>query len=104
MAIAIQIVQEHLLILTPKLANPFSPYSIQKRPKPQICPKFVPAIVFGGFQSGGLKFGKIRHNLSEKKTAFQVLTSFPNFSHPWLESPKTIAGTILDKFWGFGRL
>ena len=31
----------------PRLANPFSPYSIQKRPKPQICPKFVPAIVFG---------------------------------------------------------
>ena len=26
----------------------FSPYSIQKRPEPQICPKFVPAIVFGG--------------------------------------------------------
>ena len=29
------------------LANPFSPYSIHKRCEPQICPKFVPAIVFG---------------------------------------------------------
>ena len=25
-------------------ANPFSPYSIQKRPEPQICPKFVPRL------------------------------------------------------------
>ena len=29
------------------VAQPFSPYSIQKRPEPQICPKFVPAIVWG---------------------------------------------------------
>ena len=34
--------------LVTSVAKPFSPYSIQKRPEPQICPKFVPAIVFGG--------------------------------------------------------
>ena len=35
------------------VAKPFSPFnSIQKRPEPQICPKFVPAIVFGGSVRG----------------------------------------------------
>ena len=34
------------------IANPFPPYSLQKRPKPQICPKFVPAIVLGGSSQG----------------------------------------------------
>ena len=37
----------------PTVANPFSPYSIQKRPEPQICPKFVPIIVFRGSNQGG---------------------------------------------------
>ena len=33
--------------------EPFPPYSLQKRPKPQICSKFVPAaIVFGGSSQG----------------------------------------------------
>ena len=41
----------------PWLANPRTPYSIQKRPEPQISANFVLAIFFGGFQSlGGLKF------------------------------------------------
>ena len=44
------------------LASPFSPYSIQKRLEPQICPRFVPTIVFSEFQSGGPKFVK---NLSK---------------------------------------
>ena len=43
--------------MAPSVANPFSPYSVQKHPEPQICPKFVPAIVCGGsFLSRGLKF------------------------------------------------
>ena len=29
----------------PRVANPPTPYSVQKRPEPQICPKFVAAIV-----------------------------------------------------------
>ena len=36
----------------PCFANPFPPYSLQKRPKPQNCPKFVPAIVWGGSSQG----------------------------------------------------
>ena len=35
-----------------RVANPFCPYSIQKCPEPQICSKFVPAIVFGGSRQG----------------------------------------------------
>ena len=34
------------------VASPFSPCSIQNHPEPQICPKFVPAIVFGGSSPG----------------------------------------------------
>ena len=43
-----------LLSLSPytMIANPFPPYSLQKRPKPQICSKFVPAIVLGGSSQG----------------------------------------------------
>ena len=39
-------------------AQLFPPYSIQKRPEPQICPKFVPAIGLGGSSLGGQKFVK----------------------------------------------
>ena len=43
------------------LRNLFPPYSIQERPEPQICQKFVPAIVFWGFQSRGQKLEKKRN-------------------------------------------
>ena len=36
-----------------------TPYSIQKRPEPQICPKFVTAIVFGGSSQGVKNLKKI---------------------------------------------
>ena len=42
-----------------RVAKPFSPYSIQKRPESQICPKFVPAIVFGGSSQGVKNLKKI---------------------------------------------
>ena len=81
-----------------RFANPFSPYSIQKRPKRQICPKFVPAIVFGGFQSGGLEFEKSCQNL--KNGNFQ--TNFDNFFQtfvPLTGTPqKQSLRQILDKF------
>ena len=44
--------RNHGVHITTYLANPFSPYSIQKRPEPQICPKFVPTIDFGGSNRG----------------------------------------------------
>ena len=36
------------------VANAPTPYGIQQRPEPQVCPKLV--LCFSGFQSGGLKF------------------------------------------------
>ena len=80
-----------------KVANPFSPYSIQKRPKSQICSKFVPAIVFGG-SSQGLKVGKI---CQQKLKNGNFRTNFDKFlliSVPLLEPQKQSLGQILDKF------
>ena len=42
-----------------KFAKPLSPYSIQKQPWTPICPKFVPAIVFGGYSQGVKIFKKL---------------------------------------------
>ena len=88
--------------LPPRIAKPFSPYSIQKRPKPQICPKFVAAIVFGGSSQGGQKFAKVCQNLSENYH-FQILTKFcTKFWPPDCNSQKP---PRTPKFWtnlGFG--
>ena len=55
-----QLVRQNYLPPSRFLVNSPTPYSSQKCPKPKICPKFVPAIVFEGSQSGGgLKFVKI---------------------------------------------
>ena len=60
-------------------------------------PKFVqicPSDFFRGFQSGGLKFGKICQNL--KNGNFRtVLTKSSKFQSPWLEPPKK----RWKKFW-----
>ena len=53
----------NLRVLGSYFANPLSPYSIQKRPEPQICPKFVLAIVFGGSSQGDWNLSKIFLNL-----------------------------------------
>ena len=82
-------------------AKPFPPYSIQKRPEPQICPKFVPAIVFWGFQSGGQKFEINCQNLSEND-GFSNFDKFFQIFDPLTGTPKN---NRWDKFWtnlGFG--
>ena len=84
------------------VANPFSPYSLQKRPKPKTCPKFVQAIVLGGSSQGGWNLEKFV-KICPKITVFQNLTNFSKFQSPWLEPPKTIAGTNFGQIWGFGR-
>ena len=56
----------------PKFANPFPPYSFQKRPESQICPKFVPAIVFGVSSQGDWNLSKICPTI----TVFQILNNF----------------------------
>ena len=69
-----------------------SPLQRSKTPETQICPKFVAAIVFGGFQSGGLKFGKICQNLSEN----YHFDKFFQISVPRTGTPKN---NRCDKFW-----
>ena len=83
------------------IAKPFSPYSIQKRPEPQICPKFVPAIVFGG-SSPGVKNLKKFVKICLKIAVFQILTIFFQIFDPLTGTPKN---NRWDKFWtnlGFG--
>ena len=81
------------------LANPFPPYSFQKRPEPQICPKFVPAIVFGGSSQGDWNLSKICQNLSENYRFFSNFDKFlTNSSPPDWNPPKQSPGQILDKF------
>ena len=45
------------------VANPPAPDSIRKCPEPQICPKFVPTIVFRGSNQGNPNLSKICRNL-----------------------------------------
>ena len=88
------------------IANPFPPYSFQKRPEPQICPKSVPAIVFGGSSQGDWNLSKICQNLQKfvrKLPFFKFWQIFDQFQSPWLEPPKTIAGTDFGQIWGSGR-
>ena len=87
------------------VANPPAPYNIQEWPEPQICPKFVPTIVFRGFLSEGPKFVE---NLP-KKLKTTVLRQFFNFSvnfrQIWLLLNGTPKSNHRDKFWtnlGFG--
>ena len=82
----------------PMLANPFSPYSIQKRPKPQICPKFAPAIVLGGSSQGAWnleKFVKICLKITVFFFSLQFWQIFPNFRPPDWNPPKQLLGQIL---------
>ena len=62
------------------VANPPAPYSIQKCPEPQICQKFVPAIVFQGSTQGD-------PNLSKICRKFEKLSGncrFSNFRQIWV--------------------
>ena len=77
------------------VASPFSPYSIQKRPKPQICPKFVPAIVFGGSSQGDENLKKIV-KICPKIAVFQIFDKFFQIFVPLTGTPKN---NRWDKFW-----
>ena len=64
----------HRLFLSQNnLAKPFSPYSIQKRPKPQICPKFVPTIVFRSSNHGDPNLSKICRNIEKWQFLFHPM-------------------------------
>ena len=69
------------------------------RPEPQICPKFVPAIVLGGSSRGVQNLKKIV-KICLKITAFQILTTFffQIFDLLTGTPKKQSPGQILDKF------
>ena len=69
--------------------------SIKKRPEPQICPKFVPAIVFGGFQSGDQKF----ENKLSKFEVRNLQTNFDKFFQNFDPLTGTPKNNRWDKFW-----
>ena len=70
--------------------KPPPPHSIQKQPEHQICPKFVPAIIFGGSSQGVWNFSE---NLSKN-----YLTNLDKFQSPDWNPSKQSLGQILDKF------
>ena len=76
-----------------KSVSHFSPLQHSKTPRTPNLSK----ICSWGFQSGRLELVK---KLSKfiRKLVFQISTIFDKFQSPWLELPKTIAGTNL----GFG--
>ena len=78
-----------------KTCEPFPPYSLQKRPKRPNLSKICPCDCFGGFQSGGLKFGKICQNLSENYR-FSNFDKFFQISVPLTGTPQN---NRWDKFW-----
>ena len=79
------------------LANPFPPYSLQKRPKPQICAKFVPAIFLGG--PSGTEIWK---KLSKFENG-NFRTNFDNFFQISVPLTGTPQNYRWDKFWTGGR-
>ena len=83
-------------------ANPFSPYSIQERPEPPICPTFVPAIVFGGSSQGGWNVSKIFQNLSAKLPFFKFWQILDKFQSPRLEPPENNRSNKFWRIWGSG--
>ena len=62
-----------------RVANPFSPYSIQKRSEPQICPKFVPTIVFRGSNQGNPNLSKICRKFDKRQISGQIFKFSTNF-------------------------
>ena len=87
-----------------RVANPLSPY-IQKRPEPQICPKFVPTIVFRGSNQGDPNLSKICRKFQKR----QFPDKFSNFRQIFETNLGSPIGTPKynrrDKLWtnlGFG--
>ena len=63
----------------PWVANPPTPYSIQERPEPKICPtKYVPVIIFEGSSQGDWNSSNILSNLSENcRFFFDIFWQIP---------------------------
>ena len=83
-------------------AKRLSPYSIQKRPEPQLCPKVVPAIAFGGSSQGDWNLSKIYQYMSGNYRFSKFEKVLTNFSPPYWNPQKAIAGTSFGQVWGSG--
>ena len=75
--------------------EPFSPLQPSKTPETPNLSQICPSDCFGGFQSGGLKFGKICQNLSENYR-FSNFDKFFQISVPLTGTPQN---NCWDKFW-----
>ena len=78
-----------------KTCEPFSPLQRSKTPETPNLSKICRSDCFWGFQSGGLKFGKICQNLSENYR-FSNFDKFFQISVPRTGTPKN---NRCDKFW-----
>ena len=87
------------------LANPSAPYSIQKCPELQLCPKFVPTFVFHASNQGGAKICQKfveKLKICPETVVYNFSTNFDKFWPPLIGSNKN---KRRDKFWtnlGFG--
>ena len=80
-----------------RLAKPFSPYSIQKHPEPQICPKLSQRL-FSWVPVRGSQIWKKCQSLSEIYSFSNFDTFFQIFEAPDWNPQKQTLGQILDKF------
>ena len=86
---------KNLLEAVSRIANPFPPLQPSKTPETPNLSKICPSDCFGGFQSGGLKFGKICQNL--KNGNFRtIFDKFFQISVPLTGTPQN---NRWDKFW-----
>ena len=95
-----------------RVANPFSPYKVfpltafKKRPETQICPKFIPTIVFWGSIRRDPNLSKSLPKNWKTTISGQIFKFSANFWQiqvsPCLEPRKTIVGTIFGQIWGSG--
>ena len=85
-----------------EIANPASPYSIPKRPGPQICPNLSQRL-FLGVPVRGLKNCQDLSKFVRKLPLSNVGKFLTTYSPPDWNPQKTIVGTNFGQIWGSGR-
>ena len=90
------------LLMHDKFANPPAPYSMQKCPEPEICPKFVRTIVFRDSNQGDPNLSKNCEilKLCQFPDKFQIFDKFlANFWQIWVPLIGIPKNNRRDKFW-----
>ena len=83
---------------TTSVANPPAPYSIQKCPEPQICPKFFPMIVFRGSSHRDPNLSKICPKIEKLVRKLSMFDVWTNFWQIWAPLTGTSENNCWDKF------